>query len=148
MVGGQHMEEYFKQRQANQDKSYFIETHGCQMNVADTEIVASVLQNAGYQAADDLQTADIILVNTCAIRENAEQKIWNRLRSKYGVVKKKRPDVKIGVLGCMAERIKEKMLEHKEVDLVAGPDAYRDLPRLLSLLDLDGEESEKGAMNV
>lgn len=142
------MEEYFKQRQANQNKSYFIETHGCQMNVADTEIVASVLQNAGYQGAEDMQTADIILVNTCAIRENAETKIWNRLKSKYGVEKKKRPDIKIGVLGCMAERIKEKMLEHQVVDLVAGPDAYRDLPRLLSMLDLEGEESEKGAMNV
>ena len=109
------------------------------MNVADTEIVASVLQNAGYQGAEDMQTADIILVNTCAIRENAETKIWNRLKSKYGVEKKKRPDIKIGVLGCMAERIKEKMLEHQVVDLVAGPDAYRDLPRLLSMLDLEGE---------
>ena len=82
------------------------------MNVADTEIVASVLENAGYSAAEDMSTADVILVNTCAIREGAEQKIWNKLRSLYGVEKKKRPDVKVGVLGCMAERIKEKMLEH------------------------------------
>lgn len=109
------------------------------MNVADTEIVASILENAGYAAADGLDTADIIFVNTCAIRENAEQKIWNKLESVYGVEKKKRPGVKVGVLGCMAERIKEKMLEHKVVDLVAGPDAYRDLPRLLSLLDADSE---------
>ena len=82
------MEEYFKQRASNQNKSYFIETHGCQMNVADTEIVASVLENSGYLAADDMKTADIILVNTCAIRENAEQKIWNKLESKYGIEKK------------------------------------------------------------
>ena len=106
------MEEYFKQRASNQDKAYFIETHGCQMNVADTEIVASVLENAGYTAAADLQTADIILVNTCAIREGAETKIWNKLRSKYFAAKKQRPGVKVGVLGCMAERVKEKMLEH------------------------------------
>jgi len=77
------------------------------------------------------------MVNTCAIREGAEKKIWNKLTSLYGVEKKKRPNVKIGVLGCMAERIKEKMLDHRVVDLVAGPDAYRDLPRLLSLLDSD-----------
>ncbi len=134
MIGGSHMEEYFAQRQANQKKSYLIETHGCQMNVADTEIVASVLENAGYTAAESMQTADVILVNTCAIRENAETKIWNKLRSLYGVEKQKRPDIKVGVLGCMAERVKDKMLEHKVVDLVAGPDAYRDLPRLLSLL--------------
>jgi tRNA-2-methylthio-N6-dimethylallyladenosine synthase len=80
------------------------------MNVADTEIVASILENAGYSPADGIETADVILVNTCAIRENAEQKIWNKLESTYGVEKKKRPGVKIGVLGCMAERIKEKML--------------------------------------
>ena len=85
------------------------------------------------------------MVNTCAIRENAEKKIWNKLNSLYGVEKKKRPDIKIGVLGCMAERVKDKMLEHRVVDLVAGPDAYRDLPRLLSLLDSDQSE---GAMNV
>ena len=118
------------------------------MNVADSEIVASVLENAGYTAAEDMTTADVILVNTCAIRENAETKIWNKLRSTYGVEKKKRPDVKGGVLGCMAERIKEKMLEHQVVDLVAGPDAYRDLPRLLSLLDTQDEQTEQGAMNV
>ena len=84
-------------------------------------------------------------MNTCAIREGAEQKIWRKLKSLYGVEKKKRPGVKVGVLGCMAERIKEKMLEHQAVDLVAGPDAYRDLPRLLTLLDnensTDGEHA-------
>lgn len=131
------MDQFFKSRVQNAGKAYFMQTYGCQMNVADTEIVASILENAGYSPADGIETADIILVNTCAIRENAEQKIWNKLESTYGVEKKKRPGVKIGVLGCMAERIKEKMLEHKVVDLVAGPDAYRDLPRLLDLLDAE-----------
>ena len=140
------MEDLFKDRLNNSGKSYFIETHGCQMNEADTEIVASVLEQAGYiRATDGISQADVIMVNTCAIREGAEQKIWNKLESLYGVEKKRRPGVKIGVLGCMAERIKEKMLEHKVVDLVAGPDAYRDLPRLLSLLESDQSE---GAMNV
>ena len=92
-----------------------------------------------------MDEADVILVNTCAIREGAEQKIWNKLQSTYYAQKKHRPSTKVGVLGCMAERIKEKMLEHRTVDLVAGPDAYRDLPRLLSLLD--GESNEQ-AMNV
>ena len=142
------MEDLFKQRETNKSRTYIVETHGCQMNVADSEIVASVLENAGYTAAEDITTADVILLNTCAIRENAETKIWNKLRSKYGVEKKKRPGVTVGVLGCMAERIKEKMLENEAVDLVAGPDAYRDLPRLLSLLDTEGEQSEQGAMNV
>ena len=92
-----------------------------------------------------MDEADVILVNTCAIREGAEQKIWNKLGSSYNAQKKHRPWVKVGVLGCMAERIKDKMLEHKTVDLVAGPDSYRDLPRLLSLLD--GESNEQ-AINV
>ena len=112
-------------------KTFYIETHGCQMNVSDSEIVASIMRNAGYQLEEDRAAADVIFVNTCAIREGAEQKIWNKLRSKYHAEKKKRPGLKIGVLGCMAERVKDKMLEHKVVDLVAGPDAYRDLPRLL-----------------
>ena len=115
------------------------------MNVADTEIVASVLENSGYTAAENLQGADVILLNTCAIREGAEQKIWNKLGSLYWAEKQRRKSVRVGVLGCMAERVKEKMLEHKVVDLVAGPDAYRDLPRLLSLLDSDSTED---AMNV
>ena len=115
------------------------------MNVSDTEIVASILQNAGYMSALSMEEADIILMNTCAIREGAEQKIWNKLQSKYFAQKKHRPGTKVGVLGCMAERIKEKMLEHQVVDLVAGPDSYRDLPRLLNLLEGDSEEQ---AMNV
>ena len=114
------------------------------MNVSDSEIVASVLVNHGYSAAETLETADLVLVNTCAIREGAEQKIWNKLTTKYQALKVHRPGTKVGVLGCMAERVKEKMLEHKVVDLVAGPDAYRDLPRLLQLMDQPDVE----AMNV
>ncbi len=101
------------------------------MNVSDSEVVASVLSDAGYSPAGDISEADIILVNTCSIRENAEQRIWGRL-DLFRAQKKKRPQVIVGVLGCMAERLKEKLLESdKMVDMVVGPDAYRDLPMLV-----------------
>ena len=103
------------------------------MNVSDSEIVETILENSGYLKADSMDQADVVLINTCAIREGAEKKIWNKLQSNYSIVKKRGGTV--GILGCMAERIKEKFLEHKVVDLVAGPDAYRDLPRLLKVLD-------------
>ncbi len=112
-------------------KKYYIETYGCQMNVADSEIVASILGEAGYEPVTDIRLADLILVNTCSIRENAEQRVWGRL-DLFRSEKKKRPRVVVGVLGCMAERLKERLLESdKMVDLVVGPDAYRDLPLLL-----------------
>jgi tRNA-2-methylthio-N6-dimethylallyladenosine synthase len=112
-------------------KKYYIETYGCQMNVADSEVVASVLSDAGYTPAAGIGDADIILVNTCSIRENAEQRVWGRL-DLFRAQKKKRPQVIVGVLGCMAERLKEKLLESdKMVDMVVGPDAYRDLPMLV-----------------
>jgi len=112
-------------------KKYYIETYGCQMNVADSEVVASVLSDAGYQPAVSIKEADLILVNTCSIRENAEQRVWGRL-DLFRSEKKKRPQVIVGVLGCMAERLKEKLLESdKMVDMVVGPDAYRDLPMLV-----------------
>ena len=112
-------------------KKYYIETYGCQMNVADSEVVASVLSDAGYTPATGIGEADIILVNTCSIRENAEQRVWGRL-DLFRAQKKKRPQVIVGVLGCMAERLKEKLLESdKMVDMVVGPDAYRDLPMLV-----------------
>jgi len=112
-------------------KKYYIETYGCQMNVADSEVVASVLADAGYAPAGSIGEADIILVNTCSIRENAEQRVWGRL-DLFRAQKKKRPQVIVGVLGCMAERLKEKLLESdKMVDMVVGPDAYRDLPMLV-----------------
>jgi len=112
-------------------KKFYIETYGCQMNVADSEVVASVLSDAGYTRASGIGEADIILVNTCSIRENAEQRVWGRL-DLFRAQKKKRPQVIVGVLGCMAERLKEKLLESdKMVDMVVGPDAYRDLPVLV-----------------
>lgn len=112
-------------------KTYYIETYGCQMNVADSEVVASVLADAGYLPVREITQADIILVNTCSIRENAEQRVWGRL-DLFRAQKKKRPQVIVGVLGCMAERLKGKLLESdKMVDMVVGPDAYRDLPMLV-----------------
>jgi tRNA-2-methylthio-N6-dimethylallyladenosine synthase len=113
-------------------KKYYIETYGCQMNVSDSEVVASILSESGYEPVSDIKTADLILVNTCSIRENAEQRVWGRL-DLFRSEKRKRPQVVVGVLGCMAERLKEKLLESdKMVDMVVGPDAYRDLPMLLA----------------
>ena len=136
-----------REKNRQQDKSYFIETYGCQMNVADSEIVETVLDSAGYQTALDAESADVVLLNTCAIREGAEQKIWNKLNSRLWAMKKKDNSKVVGVLGCMAERLKDKMLENKVVDLVAGPDAYRDIPRLLKILDSD-KTSDEQPMNV
>lgn len=124
-------------------KKVHIETYGCAMNVSDSEIVASVMKESGYEPTLSDDEADVILINTCSIRENAEQKIWNRLRYLKSV-KKRKPHLMVGVLGCMAERLKSGLLEKEQlVDLVIGPDAYRDLPQLLSRAD----EGEK-AVNV
>eukprot|EP01041_Mallomonas_annulata_P008550 gene8550-17637_t len=119
---------------------FFIETYGCQMNVSDTEIVRSLLLSSGHTASSDIDDADIILVNTCAIRENAEAKIWHRLtyfqsmRNKNRLTKLKPSRYPlVGVLGCMAERLKTKLLEEKSVDFVCGPDAYRDIARLIDV---------------
>lgn len=115
----------------NEQKKLFIETYGCQMNVADSEVVAGILATVGYTLTDDLKAADLILVNTCSVREKAEQTVRNKL-SNLTHLKRYRPHLVIGVLGCMAERLKERLLEEEQmVDLVAGPDAYRDLPRLV-----------------
>lgn len=113
--------------------SVFIETYGCQMNVYDSEVVLSILEKEGFSISDSLEEADLILVNTCSIRENAEQRVWGRL-DRFLQEKKKRKNVIVGVLGCMAERIKEELLNHPAVDIVAGPDAYRDLPHLIKSL--------------
>lgn len=124
-------------------KRLFIESYGCQMNFSDSEIVAAVMRNADFATTSTEDNADVIFLNTCAIRDNAEQKVRNRLKQ-LNNLKKKRPGMIIGVLGCMAERLKTKLLdEEKMVDIVAGPDSYRDLPRLV-------EEAETGqkAVNV
>ena len=110
-------------------KKLYIETYGCQMNVADSEVVASVMQMAGYETTESLNDADAVLLNTCSVRDNAEQKIYNRLEA-LNALRRQRGKLIIGVLGCMAERVKEELLECHHCDLVAGPDAYLSLPDL------------------
>jgi tRNA-2-methylthio-N6-dimethylallyladenosine synthase len=124
-------------------KKVYIETYGCQMNVADSEVVVSILKGAGYNPTEEINDAGLILINTCSIRDNAEQRIWGRLRA-ISHLKKKNKDLRIGIIGCMAERLKEKLLETEQlVDIVVGPDAYRELPILIA-------EAEAGhkAVNV
>ncbi|HAM10852.1 MAG: tRNA (N6-isopentenyl adenosine(37)-C2)-methylthiotransferase MiaB [Bacteroidetes bacterium GWE2_41_25] len=124
-------------------KKLYIETYGCQMNVADSEVVASILKNSGFTTTENIKDAGLILINTCSIRDNAEQRIWGRLKE-MGHLKKKNRDLRIGIIGCMAERLKEKLLEtEKLVDIVVGPDAYRELPALVA----EAEEGHK-AVNV
>ena len=111
-------------------KKIFIETYGCQMNFGDSEIVVSIMQEEGYFYTEKAEEADIILINTCSVRDNAEQRIWGRL-SEMRRLRRKKPTLLVGVIGCMAERLKEQLLESgKGVDIVAGPDTYRDLPKL------------------
>lgn len=124
-------------------RKLYIESYGCQMNFSDSEIVASIMQENGFDTTNEAEKADLIFLNTCAIRENAEQKIRHRLVHLKGI-KKRNPDLMIGVLGCMAERLKTKLLEEEKiVDMVVGPDAYRDLPNLVGQVD----EGDK-AVNV
>ncbi|GAB4041377.1 tRNA (N6-isopentenyl adenosine(37)-C2)-methylthiotransferase MiaB [Spirosoma jeollabukense] len=112
-------------------KRLYIESYGCQMNFADSEIVAAVMRNAGYATTSTAEEADVIFLNTCAIRDNAEQKVRHRLKHLTGL-KRQKPELLVGMLGCMAERLKTKLLEEeKVVDIVAGPDAYRDIPKLV-----------------
>lgn len=121
-------------------RKLYIESYGCQMNFADSEIVASILRENGFATTSKIEEAELILLNTCAIRENAEQKVRNRLQHLVPM-KKKRQNVKIGVLGCMAERLKTKFLEEEKiVDMVVGPDAYRDLPNLINEVE-DGQKA-------
>lgn len=112
-------------------KKFYIETYGCQMNVADSEVVAAILKGKGFTHTQDKNEADIILVNTCSVRENAEQRVRGRVES-FSEIKKKNPSLLIGIMGCMAERLGEKLFdEEKNVDIVVGPDAYMDLPLLI-----------------
>jgi tRNA-2-methylthio-N6-dimethylallyladenosine synthase len=124
-------------------KKVYIETYGCQMNVADSEVVVSILAEKGYQQTEDINEAGLILINTCSIRENAEQKIWSRLKA-IKSIKGKRKDIIVGLIGCMAERLKEKVIETENlIDIVVGPDAYRELPSLI----VEAESGHK-AVNV
>lgn len=122
-------------QKTNNTRKLFIESYGCAMNFSDSEIVASILSQEGFNTTSHLEEADLVLVNTCSIREKAEQTVRNRLK-KYNAVKKINPNMKVGVLGCMAERLKTKFLEEEKiVDLVVGPDAYKDLPNLIAEVD-------------
>ena len=132
----------FKSATADENKKLFIETYGCQMNVADSEVIASVMQMAGYSVAETLEEADAVFMNTCSIRDNAEQKILNRLEF-FHSLKKKKKNLIVGVLGCMAERVKDDLITNHHVDLVVGPDAYLTLPDLIAAV----EAGEK-AINV
>ncbi|MFM9142704.1 MAG: radical SAM protein, partial [Bacteroidota bacterium] len=120
-----------KASQGPSDKHLYLESYGCQMNFSDSEIVASVMAEIGYGVTDELEKADVVMINTCSIRENAEQKVRARLQH-FRSMKRQKPSLVIGVLGCMAERLKSKLLDQEQlVDLVVGPDAYKDLPGLL-----------------
>ena len=123
------------------ERKLYIETYGCQMNVVDSEVVAAILQQHRYSITDDINEADLVLVNTCSIRDNAEQRVRARLKD-FRKLKEQKKTVSVGVIGCMAERVKEQLLEDEPVvDLVVGPDAYRDLPKLL-------EEVESGQKGI
>ena len=121
-------------------KKLFIETYGCQMNVADSEVVASVMKMAGYDVTEEIETADAVLINTCSIRDNAEQKIFSRLSQLAAMRKKRGSHFIVGIIGCMAERMKETLISDHGVDIVAGPDAYLDLPSLFAAAE-NGEKA-------
>lgn len=132
----------FKSATALHEKKLFIETYGCQMNVADSEVVASIMEMDGYGVTDKIEEADAILVNTCSVRDNAEQKIYGRLQY-FQSLKRKKKSLIIGVMGCMAERVKDELIRVHHADLVVGPDSYMDLPNLIGAV----ERGEK-AINV
>lgn len=124
------------------DKKLFIETYGCQMNVADSEVVVSILEMDGYTLTDKITEADAIMVNTCSVRDNAEQRIYSRL-DYFKSLRKKKPKLIVGIIGCMAERVKDDLITNHNVDVVVGPDAYLDMPNLMGAV----EKGEK-AINV
>lgn len=117
----------------------YIETYGCQMNVNDSEVILAILQDAGYALTEDMAEADVILANTCSIRDNAEQRIWGRI-DQFKLCRKTKPEVIIGIVGCMAERLKDRLLDGHDVDIVAGPDSYRTLPQLLAAVKPDSPQ--------
>jgi tRNA-2-methylthio-N6-dimethylallyladenosine synthase len=125
--------------EAGAPSHFYIETYGCQMNVGDSEVVAAIMQQAGWRLTRDMGQADALFINTCSIRDNAEQRVWGRLAA-FLRQKQQNPALVVGVLGCMAERLKEQLLDHRAVDLVVGPDAYRSLPQLVAA----AESGQKG----
>ena len=120
-------------------KKVYIETYGCQMNVNDTEVIFAILSDAGYERTEVMEEADLVMANTCSIRDNAEQRIWGRIEV-FHQLRKTKPGVLVGIVGCMAERLKDKLLDTHKVDLVVGPDAYRSLPKLLAAVTPDSPQ--------
>ena len=112
------------------EKKIYIETYGCQMNVVDSEVIFAIMAKEGYARTESMDEADIILANTCSVRDNAEQRIWGRIEL-FHKQKEKRPGVIVGIVGCMAERLKDSLTDTGKVDLVAGPDSYRTIPQLV-----------------
>lgn len=128
-------------------KQVYIETYGCQMNFADSEVIGAILTNNGYSLTDNIDSADVIFINTCSIRENAENRIFNRLREINYYKKKK--ELVVGIVGCMAERMKEELLEKAPVvDIIAGPDAYRSLPRLIDEVVNDNQKAVQTVLSI
>ena len=126
-------------------KKAYIETYGCQMNVNDTEVIFAILAGAGYARTENMEEADLVMANTCSVRDNAEQRIWGRLEV-FGQLRSRRPGLVVGIVGCMAERLKDKLLDSGKVDLVVGPDAYRSLPRLLEAVSPGAPQMDVGPM--
>ena len=122
---------HLKNQEHMSHRKVYIETYGCQMNVNDTEVIFSILAKAGYERTENMEEADVLMANTCSVRDNAEQRIWGRIDQFYGQ-KRLREGVVTGIVGCMAERLKDKLLESGRVDFVAGPDTYRSLPSMLA----------------
>ena len=122
-------------------KKAYIETYGCQMNVNDTEVIFAILEKAGFERTESMEEADLVMANTCSIRDNAEQRIWGRL-DVFNRQKKSRPGTLVGIVGCMAERLKDKLLDTGKVDLVVGPDAYRRLPELIDAITPDSPQMD------
>ena len=122
---------HLKNQEQMSHRKVYIETYGCQMNVNDTEVIFSILAKAGYERTENMEEADVLMANTCSVRDNAEQRIWGRIDQFYGQ-KRLREGVVTGIVGCMAERLKDKLLESGRVDFVAGPDTYRSLPSMLA----------------
>ena len=122
-------------------KRVYIETYGCQMNVNDTEVIFAILAKAGYERTENIEEANLIMANTCSIRDNAEQRIWGRIEV-FNQQRKARPGVLVGIVGCMAERLKDSLLDTRKVDLVVGPDAYRSLPKLLEAVTPDSPQMD------
>lgn len=142
MIENQENDADLKSAVGNEEKKLFIETYGCQMNVADSEVVASIMKMDGYTVTDKIEDADAIFVNTCSVRDNAEQRVYGRLQF-FQSLKRKKKSLIVGVLGCMAERVKEELINVHHADLVVGPDSYLDLPNLVGAV----EHGEK-AINV